>query len=530
MRILKSIKIEKIGYGGIGLARMPDGKRILIKWGALPGNVVDLKIVKQKKDYIEAHILEVKSYDPNIVDGTIFCPHFFSVLGRQELSEEEKTRIGCGGCKRQLLSYPRQLELKQSIVEESFTKLKKHHGDITVASIIGSPQEKWYRNKIEFSFGKYIVKDFTPTGDDKADKAALRKAPITTLSDWSLWFHKQGEFSKIINIESCGLISEKANNLFAHIKELLLASWLPVFDQKTHLGFFRHLVMREWVNTGQVLINLVVADQHLVSDKTKQQRDTLLETLKSDNIIKEQITTWVITYNNGLADITHTPDSETKIFFGEGQIYDQLRFAEDNWEIEITPETARDIHVNFRISPFSFFQTNTLWAQTLFQQAAHMVGAVQWTILDLYCGTWSIWLSFLKMWKWEDVVGIEIVEEAIIDAWHNAKINGVDQKVFFAATPAEKAFTTVPEIMQKLENLWLVVVDPPRDWLHKNVISTLSELRKSHSFKLLYISCNPITMARDIELLIQEWFQIKTLQPVDMFPQTHHIEVIGVLS
>lgn len=136
MRILKNIKIEKIGYGGIGLSRMPDGKRILIKGGALPGNVVDLRIVKQKKDYIEAHILEVKSYDPNIVDGKIFCPHFFSVLGNQELSQEEKTRIGCGGCKRQLLSYLRQLELKQSIVEESFTKLKKHIPDLNVLTII----------------------------------------------------------------------------------------------------------------------------------------------------------------------------------------------------------------------------------------------------------------------------------------------------------------------------------------------------------------------------------------------------------
>ena len=109
-----------------------------------------------------------------------------------------------------------------------------------------------------------------------------------------------------------------------------------------------------------MLVNLVVADQHLVSDKTKQQRDTLLETLKSDKTIQSEVTTWVITYNNGLADITHTPDSETKIFFGEGQIYDQLRFAEDNGETIITPETPRDIHVNFRISPFSFFQTNTL--------------------------------------------------------------------------------------------------------------------------------------------------------------------------
>ncbi len=530
MRILKNIKIEKIGYGGIGLSRMPDGKRILIKGGALPGNVVDLRIVKQKKDYIEAHILEVKSYDPNIVDGEVFCPHFFSVLGNQELSQEEKTRIGCGGCKRQLLSYPRQLELKQSIVEESCTKLKKHIPDLQVLNIIGSPQEKGYRNKIEFSFGKYIVKEFTATGDAKADKEAMRKAPLLKLSDWSLGFHKQGEFSKIINIESCGLISDRANAVFTHIKDLLLASELPVYDQKAQQGFFRHLVMREGVNTGQMLINLVVSDKYLVSETAKGQWDMLLESIKSDSLIKDEITTWVITYNNGMGDTTHGPDTKTEIFFGEGQIYDQLRFSEDSNEAQISKQAEKNIEVNFRISPFSFFQTNTLWAQTLFQQAAHMVGKVEGTILDLYCGTGSIGLSFLKMNKWNSVVGVEIVEEAIVDARHNAKINGLDQKVFFAATPAEKAFTTVPEIMQKLDNLGLVVIDPPRDWLHKNVVSTLGWLRKLHSFKLLYISCNPITMARDIELLLQEGFEIKELQPVDMFPQTHHIEVIGVLS
>lgn len=529
MRTLKWIKIEKIGYGGIWLARMPDGKRILIKWGALPGNVVDLRIIKQKKDYIEAHILEVRSYDHKIVDGEVFCPHFFSVLWDHNQTEEQKTTVGCGGCKRQLLSYPRQLELKQSIVEESFTKLKKHIPDLNVLNIIGSPQEKGYRNKIEFSFGKYIVKEYTPTGDAKVDKDALRKAPLLKLSDWSLGFHKQGEFSKIINIESCGLISDRANAVFTHIKDLLLESGLPVYDQKSQQWFFRHLVMREGVNTGQMLINLVVSDKHLISEQTKSQWEILLEKIKSDHIIKEEITTWVITYNNGMGDTTHGPDTKTEIFFWEGQIYDQLQFVEE-YQGPSTLQTAeKNISVNFRISPFSFFQTNTLGAQTLFQQAAHMIGKVEGTILDLYCGTGSIGLSFLKMNKWDHVVGVEIVEEAIVDARHNAKINGVDKEVFFAATPAEKAFTTVPEIMQKLENLGLVVVDPPRDWLHKNVISTLSELRNTHNFKLLYISCNPITMARDIERLIQEGFQVQQLQPVDMFPQTHHIEVIGTL-
>ncbi len=512
MKTLKWIKIEKIGYGGIGLARMPDGKRILIKWWALPGNVVDLRIVKQKKDYVEAHITEIKSYDKNIIDADPFCSHFFSTQNNKELTDQEKTTIGCGGCKRQMMSYPNQLNLKQQIIEDAFTKIKKLVPELAILSIIWSPQEKNYRNKIEFSFGKYVIK---------------KEEKLEFLSNRSLGFHKQGEFSKIVNIHQCGLISEKVNQLFEYIKNMLYESGLPVYDQKTHKGFFRHFVIREWINTNQVLINLVVSDQFLVAEDKKQFWEDLLLKVQNDNYIKEVVTTFVVTYNNGLADVTHSPDSETKIITGEWFIYDKLIFKQENNSEE--NQESDSIDVSFRISPFSFFQTNTLGAQLLFQTAAKMVGYTKGTILDLYCGTGSIWISFLKLWMGDNLVGIEIVEEAIVDAWHNAKISLGDQEVFFAATPAEKAFTTVPEITQKLKNLWLVVVDPPRDWLHKNVISTLAQLRKEHNFKLLYISCNPVTMARDIELLLQQWFSLKQIQPVDMFPQTHHIETIWIL-
>ncbi|AHB40867.1 hypothetical protein P148_SR1C00001G0052 [candidate division SR1 bacterium RAAC1_SR1_1] len=516
MKSLNGIKIEKIGYGGIGLARMPDGKRILIKGGALPGNVVDLKIVKQKKDYIEAHITEIVSYDPAIIDGQVFCPHFFSSLEKKELTDQEKTTIGCGGCKRQMMSYANQLNLKQAIIEDAFTKIKRLVPELVILPILASPQEKNYRNKIEFSFGKYVVKQ-----DDK----------LNFLSDRSLGFHKQGEFSKIVNIHECGLISEKANQLYAYMRNLLQSSELPVYDQKTHKGFLRHLVIREGINTQQILVNLVVSDQFLVAEDKKALWETLLHHLQTDEYLKQTVTTLVVTYNNGLADITRSPESETKIITGEGVIYDKLIFPQPQ-EINKSEssEQTHTIDVSFRISPFSFFQTNTLGAQVLFQAAATMVGYTKGTILDLYCGTGSIGISFLKLGMGDKLVGIEIVEEAIVDARHNAKISLGDQEVFFAATPAEKAFTTVPEITQKLADLGLVVVDPPRDGLHKNVITTLSELKKEHDFKLLYISCNPVTMARDIELLLQQGFDLKQIQPVDMFPQTHHIETIGILG
>ncbi len=537
---LKRIKIDKIWYGWVGLARMSDGKRILIKWGALPGSVVDLRIVKQKKDYVEAHITHIQSLDSKIVDGEIFCPHFFSKKDELEawsLKLEAVRKIGCGGCKRQMLSYANQLKLKEDIVNDAFTKIKKKLPKLEVLSIIGSPEEKNYRNKIEFSFGKYITKR-QKDGLDRLESIPSNPSNLSenlVLSNRSIGFHKQGEFSKIIDIDTCGLVSNESNLLFQHIKELCKSSWLPVYDQMTHQGFFRHLVIRQGTNTDQFLVNLSVANKQL-TPKTTLQRDQLLETFKTDPMLNKKITTFVITYNNGLADTIRNNDSKTETFRGEGYIYEKLIFGKETENKLSTvgknhiksPEKTSEI--SFRVSPFSFFQTNTLWAQQLFGQAMNMVGNVEWTILDLYCGTWSIGISFLKCWKGNKLVWIEIVEEAITDAWHNAKINGLEDQVTFLANPAEKAFTQHPEIVNKISNLGLVIIDPPRDGLHKNVVQMICDLKKHSDFKLLYISCNPVTMVRDIELLFAWGFDIKEIQPVDMFPQTHHIECIGVLN
>ncbi len=531
-KTLSRVKIDKIWYGWVGLARMSDGKRILIKWGALPGSIVDLRIVKQRKDYVEAHITHVQSLDPKIVDGEIFCPHFFSLLSSDQENKQPR-KIGCGGCKWQMLSYKNQLQLKEDIVNDAFTKIKRKLPDLFVSSIIWSPEEKNYRNKIEFSFGKYItnvVKEWAsePVKDEK-------KKEVTVLSDRSVGFHKQGEFSKIIDIDSCGLISDDANAIFQYIKTLCMDSGLPVYDQMTHQWFFRHLVIREGTNTQQFLVNLSISDSNL-KDATRPVWETLLETLKQDAFLKEKVNSFVITYNNGLADTVRNNESQTSVVWWEWYIYEKLIFPSTQKTSGETVDNSNNewdntsYEISFRVSPFSFFQTNTLWAQQLFAQAMKMVGNVEWTVLDLYCGTWTIGISFLKVGKGKNLVGIEIVEEAITDARYNAKINGLDNKVVFLANPAEKAFTQTPEIKNKLHNIGLVIIDPPRDGLHKNVVQMICDLKRESDFKLLYISCNPVTMVRDIELLIQWGFSIKEIQPVDMFPQTHHIECIWVLT
>lgn len=537
-KVLTRIKIDKIGYGWVWLARMSDGKRILIKWGALPWSIVDLRIVKQRKDYVEAHITHVQHLDPKIVDGEVFCPHFFSLLANNQENTQPR-KIWCGWCKWQMLSYTNQLKLKEDIVNDAFTKIKKKLPELHVLSIIWSPQEKNYRNKIEFSFGKYITKGpLNPViKDDNTGTSTTSQGPNPNiiLSDRSVGFHKQGEFSKIIDIDACALISDEANILFQHIKSLCKTSWLPAYDQMTHQWFFRHIVIREGTNTQQFLVNLSVSDNNL-KENTTAQWNSFLELLKADPLLQEKVNTLVITYNNGLADIVKSQECETKILWWEWHIYEKLIFpnikktsvltANDN-DMGIS-EWAHEI--SFRVSPFSFFQTNTLWAQQLFGQAMKMVGNIEGTVLDLYCWTGTIGISFLKVGKGSKLVGIEIVEEAITDARYNAKINGLEYKVIFLANPAEKTFTQTPEIKDKLNNLGLVIIDPPRDGLHKNVVQMICDLKKESDFKLLYISCNPVTMVRDIELLMAWWFSIKEIQPVDMFPQTHHIECIWVLT
>lgn len=542
-KVLTRVKIDKIGYGWVGLARMSDGKRILIKWGALPWSIVDLRIVKQKKDYVEAHITRIQELDPKIVDGEVFCPHFFSLLSSSTTEDVQPRKIGCGWCKWQMLSYKNQLKLKEDIVNDAFTKIKRKLPDLTVSSIIWSPEEKKYRNKIEFSFGKYITKGQKTDRKDGIDgfgsnlsnpsnpSSPSNSSPSENivLSDRSIGFHKQGEFSKIIDIDSCALISDEANEIFTYFKWLCESSWLPVYDQMTHQWFFRHLVIREGTNTHQFLVNLSLSDNNLKEDQIPKW-EALLETFKTDIVLNKKVTSFVITYNNGLADTIRNNESVTKTFWWDGYIYEKLMFTPSDKESKIAANEWWNNEISFRVSPFSFFQTNTLWAQQLFGQVMKMVGNVEWTILDLYCGTWTIGISFLKVGKWNKLVGIEIVEEAITDARYNAKINGIEDKVVFLANPAEKAFTQTPEIKDKIHNLGLVIIDPPRDGLHKNVVQMICDLKKQSDFKLLYISCNPVTMVRDIELLIAGGFSIKEIQPVDMFPQTHHIECIGVLT
>lgn len=452
------------------------------------------------------HIVAVHDVDKQRLDGEVKCPHYVFPYGDISQGVPEHKR-GCGWCKWQSVSYQKQLDLKNSIV------LDAYHGvqgleNVDVFPILPSPLQFKYRNKIEFSFGKYLRRNVDGEG-------------FTVAKQWNAWFHKQGEFSKVIDVDQCFLVSETMHSVYARIKHDLQESWLPVYDVKRHEWLLRHLVIREWVRTGQLLVNISMASAWCEKHPKHQKIfDSLVAWWQNDKNIAELVTTLVITHNDWLADIVNGRDSTLEVLWWPGSIFEWLQ----------TGKSDKDM-VRFQVSPFSFFQTNTLGAEVLFHRAAEMVWSIDGNIIDLYCWSGTIGIMFHAIGIGNKIHGIDIVESAIFDAQKNAIINGVDDCADYHCWKAEQLVKEWVINEQCFVGDDLIVIDPPRQGMHKDVISFLSALRKQFgSFKLLYISCNPVTMARDVAWLQEGGFTLKQLQPVDIFPHTHHIETIGLLG
>lgn len=555
---IHNIKVTTIGFWGVGVWVAENGKKILIKGSVLPHSVIDCVIIKAKRDHIMAMPIRVISIEPERSDNDPLCPHYSNPL--KVIPDNEVHKNGCGWCKRQLLSYKKQLDLKTHLVHDSFRGVSYLIDISPLEEIIPSPITYHYRNKIEFSFWKYITKakndkKAQQQRGEKIDEEIEWSSDFSNYHNWQLWFHKQWFYTHVIDVDQCYLISEKLHAVYNHIKNLCKNSNLPVHDPKTHKGIFRHLVMREWYNTEQILINLVVSDEEVNTPELTDLRVKFKQDLLADERLQKKCTTFLLTYNNTVSDAVRRQDTDSDILWWKWYIFEELHFQEkkhpkieeenhsfiiEDWEAKIKQISNKDniLDINnikkimFRISPFSFFQTNTLGAQELFSKAASFIKLPKskQTIMDLYCGAWTIWLSLLAQWIWNFVLWIEIVEDAIKDANYNAKINHLDTHSYFAAGKTEVILKHDPKFIEKMDEVWLVIVDPPREWLHKDVCEFLNNLKKDYKFQLIYISCNPVTLARDLDLLVQGWRELETLQPVDMFPHTHHVEMISVLK
>jgi 23S rRNA (uracil1939-C5)-methyltransferase len=372
----------------------------------------------------------------------------------------------CGGCRYQNLSYEQQLDLKKRQVEEL---IEKNGLSFDIENIYGSPITEGYRNKMEFTFG-----------DEEKD------GPL------ALGMHKKNSFYDIVTLDDCRIVDPDFNVLLQAILKYFKEKGETYFHKIRHEGFLRHLVMRRSVKTGDILINLVTTTQ-----------SRLDESEFVNMILSQKIDGKVVgilhTLNDNLADVVQS--DETKTLYGQDYFYEYL------------------YNMRFKISPFSFFQTNTLGAEVLYDKVREYVGETKDKLVyDLYTGTGTIAQMLAPVAS--KVVGVEIVEEAVEAAKKNAVDNHLDNCEFIAGD----VLKVVDNLTQKPD---ILVLDPPRDGIHPKA------LRKIINFnvdEMVYVSCKPTSLMRDLLVFREAGYEVKRACLVDMFPGTVHVETVVLLS
>lgn len=459
------LEITKLAFGGDAIAHV-EGLVVFLDRG-IPGQRVRARITRKKSQYAQGQLLEVLSPAPGEVEA--FCPHFGV----------------CGGCRWQNLGYEDQLSWKHRHVVECLERL----GGVEVAHVlpaVGSPDTRWYRNKMEFTF---------------SNRRWLSAAEIASGEvidrTFALGLHARGHFDRVFDVETCFLESETANAIVKEAGYCARESGLRPYSTKDHQGFWRFLVIREGKATGQRMVHVLTAGHREAETAT----DELAARLR--NRVGD-ITTLVHSISHKKAQVAVGDFSRT--VFGPGYIEESLD------------------DLRFRISAHSFFQTNTFGARRMYRIVRDL-GDFKGTetVWDLYCGTGSIALFIAS--RVHRVVGFEIVQDAIDDAFVNCTLNGIDNCSFRAgdlkdliqeAARAPKLYGT-PDV---------IITDPPRAGMHPQVIKALLDVLPSH---IIAVSCNPATLARDLGLLLER-YSVAAVQPVDLFPHTPHIECVVKLS
>lgn len=457
--VLENIIVTDYAAEGMALAKI-DGKVIFIS-GAVPGDVVDIFLTKNKKDWAEARVIEIKQ--PSTERQLPFCKHFGL----------------CGGCKWQMLPYAKQLQYKQQEVEQNLKRIGKV--DLPeLMPIVGADDDKHYRNKLEFTFSnkRYLLPEEMATEE-------------TTLQSNALGFHVPRLFDKIIDIQECFLMDDVNNSIRNTVRDFALLHNFTFYDVRQHTGWLRNIVIR-YCTTGELMVNIIF------NTEDEENRKLLLD----DLLLKvPSISTLLYTINPKFNDTIY--DLTPVTYFGKGYAIEKLE------------------NFSFKISPKSFFQTNTKQAEKLYQITRDFAGLTgNEVVYDLYCGTGSIGIFLSQGAK--KIIGVEAIEDAIEDAIENAALNAINHTHFFAGDVIkicnDEFFAThgKPDV---------VITDPPRAGMHEKLVNKLLDIEAP---KIIYVSCNTATQARDIGLL-NEKYSVKKIQPVDMFPHTHHIECVVLL-
>ena len=460
---VENLTIAAYAAEGKSIAHLDDGKVLFIE-NVIPGDVVDVFVHKQKKNWAEGRMMRLVQPSPDRL--VPFCQHFGV----------------CGGCKWQMLPYEKQLQFKQQQVLDQLTRIG--HIDLPeMDPILGSPKQQFYRNKLEFTFSNQRYR--TNEEIKAADGAAFLPEP-------ALGFHAPGLFDKVVPIESCYLQPDPSNAILKSLRAIAEQNQFAYYDYKEQRGWLRNAIVRV-ATTGEVLVNVVF--QH----EDKKNRELVLDYLLAQ---VPNITTLHYTINPKVNDSIYDLDVIT--YHGKGFIEEKL---ED---------------FKFKISPKSFFQTNTQQAEALYQATRAFAGLTGNEVLyDLYCGTGSIGIFCSQGAK--KVIGIEVVEDAIKDAKVNAALNNLNHCLFFAGDVAAICTDAFFEEHGKPD---VIITDPPRAGMHEKLVQQLLKMKAP---KVVYVSCNPATQARDLALL-DEVYKVTKMQAVDMFPHTHHIENIALLE
>jgi 23S rRNA (uracil1939-C5)-methyltransferase len=441
------LTIDSLAFGGNGVGRL-DGFVVFAR-GGLPGDTVRARVTKVQRRHAEALVTDVLVSGPQRVDAP--CAHY----------------PACGGCRFQDLAYDAQVAAKAQWVADSFQRLAGLT-DAPLEPIVPAASQFGYRNKMEYSFAQ----------DDDGPTLGL---------------HRAGRWDEVLQIDKCWLTTDLGNAIRNRMREWAREEKLEAYDQETHKGYLRHLVVREGRNTGQALVHLVTARGE------RFDRERLIEVLTEFPEVRS--VQWSV--NSGVAEVTS--NLPTELLFGEDAIEEEIG------------------GLRLRVRPNAFLQTNTEMAERLYGIAREFAGLQGGeTVYDLYCGIGTIGLSMaanaLTVW------GIEISEESVACAIENQELNAIGNTAFFAGNVGE----VLTDLRTRAGDPDVVVVDPPRAGLAGKALKRLGEIGAP---RVVYVSCNPTTLAGDAKRLADDYgYRLTRARPVDMFPHTPHVECVALLE
>jgi 23S rRNA (uracil1939-C5)-methyltransferase len=461
-KIFEDVHIIDIAEEGKGVGKADDFVLFVDK--AIPGDIADVLVYRSKKNFGEGRILNLKKPSDYRVEP--FCEHFGT----------------CGGCKWQHMTYEAQLKFKQKSVSDALSRIAKIDVE-GMLPIVPSPEDKYYRNKLEFTFSN---KRWLMDGEARPEEPV----PVAIGMD-ALGFHIPGRFDKILDVHHCYLQADPSNAIRNSIDEFAKRNGYSYYDLKAHSGALRNLIIRTSL-TGELMVIVVFA--YATDEEVEKLMNFVAETFP-------QITSLLYILNQKKNDTIF--DQDVIAFRGHEYIHEEME------------------GIRFRIGAKSFYQTNSEQAYKLYQITRDFAGFTgNELVYDLYTGAGTI-ANFIAG-QVREVVGVEYVPSAIEDAKINSQINNIANTKFYAGDMKD---VLVPEFMARHGKPDVIITDPPRAGMHPDVVARLMEIEAP---KIVYVSCNAATQARDL-LVLKEKYDTVKIQPVDMFPHTQHVENVVLL-